>query len=130
METKVISMSKSVVKRRTWQIKSKFRLSLFITLVLILLISLVSSFLLKGNAMETPNHYLSWNVTEGDTLWSIAKDSLPRGRDIRDYIWEIKEQNQLQTSNIIVGQQLQIPIYDKRDNPADTAMEFGMYKQK
>lgn len=115
METKVISMNKPGIKRTTWYVKSRFRLSLFITLSLIILLSLVSAFLMKGNAMEAPDHYLLWDVTTGDTLWTIARHSLPKERDIRDYISEIKETNQLQTANIIVGQQLQIPVY--QDNP-------------
>jgi hypothetical protein len=116
MKAKVISMNKPVTKRTNWHVKSAFRLSLFITLSLIILISLLSAFLMKGKAAEVPDHYLLWEVKSGDTLWSIAKKSLPKGRDIRDYIYEIKEVNQLQTANIIVGRQLQIPIYQANNN--------------
>ena len=110
MNNKVISMDKPKA-RRTFQVKSKLRICLFVTFVLILMISLASSFFLKGKAMEAPDHYLSWNVSHGDTLWSIAGSNLPRGRDIRDFISEIKEINHLQTSNILVGQHLRIPVY-------------------
>jgi hypothetical protein len=126
MEKMIHSMDKPAV-RRTWKIKSRLRLSLFITFILILIISLASSLMLKGKAMEAPDRYLSWNVIEGDTLWSIARCSLPQGRDIRDYIYEIKEINQLQTSNIRTGQQLQIPIYSK-DGRTD-GLEFSFHKQ-
>lgn len=116
MKVKVLSISKPNKRNSTWHIKSIFRFSIFITLALIILISLLSAFLMKGKAAEAPDHYFSWQVKAGDTLWSIAKKSLPEGRDIRDYISEIKEVNQLQTANIMVGHQLQIPIYQTRDN--------------
>lgn len=127
MDTNVVSLDKPMARRRVWQVRSRLRLSLFITLILILIISLLSSFMLKGKAMEAPDHYLSWDVTEGDTLWSIAGTSLPHRRDIRDYITEIKELNGLQTSNIIAGQQLQIPVYLESSEP-DSAVQLGINK--
>lgn len=126
MENKVISMDKPTI-RRTWQVKSKLRLSLFITFILILIISLASALMLKGKAMGAPDHYITWDVTEGDTLWSIARSSLPLRRDIRDYISEIKEYNQLQTSNIIAGRQLQIPVY-YGSSDSDSDVKLGLNK--
>lgn len=127
MSKRIAAINKPTVIRRTWYVKSKLRLCLFITFLLILIISLASSFILKGKAMEAPERYLLWTVNEGDTLWSIARDYLPQGRDIREYIYEIKEINQLQTSNIRIGQQLQIPIYS-RGNTTD-GLKFSFLKQ-
>ena len=103
MESKLHSTNKRVGRKRTWHVRSGWRLSLFITLVLTLLLSAMSFFLFKGNAMEAASHCLVWDVEEGDTLWTIASAYLPRGRDIRDYVEEIKERNQLRTSNITAG---------------------------
>lgn len=99
------------IKRRSITIKSKLRLTMFIVVTLTLLTCAFSFFLLKGNAQVMPEYYLSWSVSEGDTLWAIARDSLPKGRDIRDYIIEIREWNELGTANIIEGQILEVPIY-------------------
>lgn len=111
MQSKVISIDRQTAKRSTYLIKSKFRLCLFITLLLLIFISLFSPLWLKGNAMEEPVDIVSIDVKSGDTLWAIAKDSLPRHRDIRDYIIEIKEINQLNNANILIDQQLLIPVY-------------------
>ena len=110
MESKLHSANKRVGKKRTWHIRSGWRLSFFITLVLTLLLSTMSFFLFRGNAMDTSSHCLVWDVEEGDTLWTIASAYLPPGRDIRDYVDEIKERNQLRTPNIAAGQQLLIPV--------------------
>jgi hypothetical protein len=45
------------------------------------------------------------------TLWDIAKRSLPKNTDIRDYIQEIKAVNQLETSFIKEGEVLEIPVH-------------------
>jgi len=113
MYTNCTSKTGPVHKRRTLKVVSRVRLCIFITIILTLIISMFSFLLVKGKAQNIPDYYISWNVSRGDTLWKIAKESLPEGRDIRDYIAEIREYNSLDTSNIIEGQLLQIPIYDK-----------------
>jgi LysM repeat protein len=91
-------------------------------MILLLLFSFILSFfLLKGKAQVTPSYYLKWSVSSGDTLWKIAESSLPKGRDIRCYISEIREWNHLSSSVIKEGQTLQIPIYDS-DNTVQTAV--------
>ena len=83
-------------------------------------------FLPGSRAQVIPDHYLSWNVKKGDTLWTIAKNYLPSGRDIRDYIIEIRKWNGLDSYNIIEGQLLQIPIYDESSRIDHTSKVFGM----
>ena len=46
-------------------------------------------------------------VSKGDTLWSIASEL---NGDIRENIYEIKKINNLKTSYIYEGQELQLPI--------------------
>jgi len=96
------------------RIKSKIRFTITITVLLLIIIFTFSFFLLKGKAQTTPNYYINWYVSTGDTLWSIAKYSLPEGRDIRDYIIEIRKMNNLTSLNIIEGQILEIPIYAEK----------------
>ena len=45
----------------------------------------------------------------GDTLWSIAKANAPEESDIRDYIYRLKQENQLKTSGLYIGQVLRLP---------------------
>jgi LysM repeat protein len=46
-------------------------------------------------------------VSKGDTLWSIASEL---NGNIRENIYEIKKINNLKTSYIYEGQELQLPI--------------------
>lgn len=54
---------------------------------------------------STTEEYVSIHVCKGDTLWSIAKDYYNE-TDIRNRVSEIKEINNLASSNIIEGQEL------------------------
>ena len=39
--------------------------------------------------------YQDYTVVQGDTLWSIASENLKSGQDIREYIYELREVNNL-----------------------------------
>ncbi|WP_130806489.1 LysM peptidoglycan-binding domain-containing protein [Senegalia massiliensis] len=49
---------------------------------------------------------VSYTVTYGDTLWSIAGEHIPPSEDKRIYIHEIKKINNLESSNLQIGQKL------------------------
>lgn len=98
---------------RTYRIRSKLRLSLFISFVLLLLLALAAPRWLRSNAMG-PEVFGTVHIQEGDTLWSVARQTLPRGRDIRDYILEIQRANGLEHAYIYPGQTLQVPLYGEQ----------------
>lgn len=52
-------------------------------------------------------------VSNGDTLWSIAKFSIGKNNDlnIQNVLNEIIKLNSLENSNIYIGQKLLVPIY-------------------
>ena len=55
-------------------------------------------------------------VSNGDTLWNIAKleqenNSYYKGKDVRDIIQDIKNVNNLSSSNLKVNQVLEIPTF-------------------
>ncbi len=60
--------------------------------------------------VEAEPAYLPYIVVSGDSLWRIAKQHLPAGMDIRNYINEIKAMNGLQSTIIHEGQLLQVPL--------------------
>ncbi len=101
---------KSWGRRSEIRIKSRVRLIIFL---LILALAVLSSVLLplfnRGQAME-PARFKVYFVAEGDTLWAIAKQTLPDNTDIRDYISEIRQTNDMTGANIKAGQKLMIPI--------------------
>lgn len=104
-------MTKQRKKVYRVHIQSKIRFYLFLTTLIILLTFIISPLLYKGLAMNPPS-LKSVYVEKGDTLWGIAKKTLPKRVDIRDYIQEIKKVNYLKSANIKVGQELIVPIYD------------------
>jgi len=63
----------------------------------------------RGQAMPQVS-WTTFEVASGDTLWQIAKQTLPDDTDIRDYIAEIISANDMNGANIKAGQRLLIPI--------------------
>lgn len=49
-------------------------------------------------------------VTEGDSLWSIGKQYCPEDMDIRKYIYQIMELNNMQDSTLYVNERIVIPM--------------------
>ena len=51
-------------------------------------------------------------VLPGDTLWDIAGEHVAQGDDVRNLIEDIKRINDLDSSVIVPGQVLQVPLSD------------------
>ena len=50
-------------------------------------------------------------VKENDTLWEIASGEIDNHKDVRIYIYQIKQINQITDSgNLVPGQVLRIPV--------------------
>jgi len=92
------------------KVKSRKRLVIFLIIITLAVVSiLISPLLNRSQAME-PIYLKEYFVSSGDTLWEIAKQTLPYKTDIRDYIQEIRSVNNLVCANIKAGQKLFIPI--------------------
>lgn len=90
----------------------KFLRSIFIILLVIFILSLICA---KASLSHKEMEYTTLYVTNGDTLWSIAKDLQKnnvyyKGKDIRDIVANIKDINNLESSNLYINQELMIPI--------------------
>lgn len=91
--------------------KKKFIRSTSITIGLIVFIILL---LINTSFSHTETVYKKVAVISGDTLWSIAKYEKTNNlyfenKDIRDIVDEIKCLNKLSSSNLKVGDELNIP---------------------
>ncbi len=75
------------------------------TFVVALVLLLASSVMAAGPEPET----VDYRVRSGDTLWTIAEETAP-GADIRGVIAEIRDLNDLESSLIIPGQTLVVPV--------------------
>ena len=50
-------------------------------------------------------------ITNGDTLWSIAKDCNTENRDIRSVMDDIMKLNGMHSAKLVIGERLIIPVY-------------------
>ena len=85
------------------------------TTILFLLILLGGSAIINTTYSCNKVEYKTIYITQGDTLWKIAseeqtKNSYYKNKDVRDIIYDIKEINNLNVSDLKIGQELKIPI--------------------
>ncbi len=52
-------------------------------------------------------------VMAGDTLWSIAEEFCPDREDKREYIYDLRVRNRLESAAIYPGQEIEIWRYEK-----------------
>lgn len=79
------------------RIKNKFK---FIRSTIILILILLGIFCMSISKEKL--EYVDYTVGQGETLWSIASDRTDG--DVREYIYEIKEINNMTSSELQEGQ--------------------------
>lgn len=89
----------------------------FLRSIFIILILTITIILLIGNSSYSSKNieYKTISVSEGDTLWNIAKSNQTsneyyKGKDIRYIINDLIYLNNLKDGNIITNQELIIPF--------------------
>ena len=78
--------------------------------LVLLLTSAVVARATDGSRDESVTPRIELEVTPGDTLWDIAAAYTEPGDDVRETIYEIKRANQLESSVIVVGEILVVPV--------------------
>ena len=93
-----------------YYIKSKFRFTTFVVAtILVFAIIMGAVFGTTVNGASVTKAYYVITVESGDTLWSIASEYSNNRNDVRKLIYEISNLNELESSDIYIGQQLLIP---------------------
>ena len=92
----------------------KFMRSIVILNIIILSIIFLLAKVSFSHNDETTMNYDTITISTGDTLWQIALlqqqiNPYYETKDVRDIIAHIKKINQLQNSNLKVGQILKVP---------------------
>ena len=96
-------------KRRKNVVKRKGKISILMLAICLITISFISQKCIAEKQIEVKEI----TISEYDTLWNIASGICENNENlnIQNVIIEIKKINNLDSSNIYVGQQLFIPIY-------------------
>jgi hypothetical protein len=63
-----------------------------------------------GSDISAGMAYIEVEVSHGNTLWQIAGDHNPEGKDIRRFIYEISEINGIENGLIHPGDIIRIPV--------------------
>lgn len=90
--------------------KKFIRSTLILVFILVLLISLS-----KSVFSHQEMRYKTIYVSSGDSIWSIAKDEIKENeyfenKSTREVVYNIQKINNLNSSEIYIGQKLLIPI--------------------
>ena len=97
---------------RHLHIVNRFRFTVFVVTVILMLSTAIGLIAGSFNAEgSTRNTYETITIQSGDTLWSIAEEYAPAGTDIRDYIYEVCDRNNIKSGEIVQGQEITIPVY-------------------
>lgn len=95
------------MKKRRYRLKNKRRFATFI--VLFVMISVFTGMIVNAGATSwVKQEYDIVKVKSGDSLWKIASANTC-DKDIREYIYDIKEINRLDSDVIYAGQTLMLP---------------------
>ena len=116
MNTNYVTRALINRQRRLNQIKlHTLALAISIITVITLSILLISFSTEANDRVHQPSckYYKSIEITNGDTLWSIANDHFDSAyyKNTREYVSEIKKVNNLTSEKIVAGSYIIIPYY-------------------
>ncbi|MBQ8042562.1 MAG: LysM peptidoglycan-binding domain-containing protein [Clostridia bacterium] len=92
--------------------KKRFITAMTIMSILMILLVTVIIFSFANNPGYTENQKTIY-ISKHETLWSIAEEYKRPNQDIREYIYEIKKLNNMDTSVLYEGQELTIIVYEE-----------------
>ena len=98
--------------RKKYRIKSRLRFTLFMTIAILMMISITGTLIGANNAESlTKPVYTEILVQSGDTLWNLAREFGPDDQDVREVVYEICRINDISAASIYPGQTILIPEY-------------------
>lgn len=83
---------------------------IFGALLVILFISIV---LKQLNCVEKKYYIEEYIIHDGDVIWNIAEVKKPKNMDIRKYIYDIEEDNNINSGYIYPGMIIKLRIYEE-----------------
>ncbi len=110
---------KTESKNKRVSIKFKNLISrIIILLALVSMLSIAVTFVIDNasfafvtlNLENEPKDTKTVIVNEGDTLWNISEEYMPKGMDPRKFVFELRELNELDNPKLKPGQKIEVPI--------------------
>ena len=100
------------MKTKRYKIVNKTRFYIFLTFTLILAGILTNTLLSTAKAYSNPVDvpYEEVIVAEGDTIWYIAIEFMPRNYDVREMVYNIRQLNNMKNVSIHPGETIKVPI--------------------
>ena len=96
---------------RRYRVANRFRFTVFVTIMIILITTLVN-FTLGLNTAESLTYveYMDLEIMSGDTLWSIAETYMSDSDDIRVAVYELCKINDISADQLQAGMTIQVPV--------------------
>ena len=107
VRSEVFGMKRENKKKRIRLVNKRRFITVIMTCLLVLFTSV--SVIISASSIDKPIRYSNFVVQKGDTLWSIAKQNVPKSMDIREYIIEIEKVNPINNSFLAEGQEIILP---------------------
>ena len=105
-------MIRENIKRKRYKIINGKRFMTFLLSAFIAVLSMTFLFA-KDNRVYSSTYkenYIEVKIEEGDTLWNIAINNMPKEYDVRKMVFEIMEFNHMKNAYIYPGNKIKIPI--------------------
>ena len=106
---RVTRVSKAQMRKRKRIAKIK-RISIECILGILLIFSIsfiLMSWLDSNIPIKYEGEYITYTVSKGERLWNIA-EKVSENRDIREVVYIIEKDNNLDSANLSIGQELKI----------------------
>lgn len=101
-------------RKKSYRVKSKFRFTTSITIMLIVIVFMANTVLGFDDARSlTKSNPIEVEIEAGDSLWNIACEYGPSNIDIRKIVYDICDLNEITADSIYPGQKILVPDYFK-----------------
>ena len=100
------------INSKRYRLKSRSRFMLFITVIMILFVSMTYTALGVNDASSlTMQEYIGVYIEPGDTLWEIASEHMSEHMEIRKAVYVLCEVNNITADTLQPGQTIMVPVY-------------------
>lgn len=97
--------------KKQYIVKSKVRFTIFLTILLLIAAGTITTvFGLNDVNGSSMTQYAQVKVSSGDTLWDIAAAYSDDNDDIRQFVYEISELNDISADQLRAEQTILVPI--------------------